>query len=87
METKKILTTTETPNEYKTYLMEVLIALAESNLHKAPTNAASEVAKSWGRTDEDAASDIRKAEKIYLAVKLYLSKAVNDNPSINLNYS
>lgn len=69
-----------TPDAYKAYLMEVLIALAigesQAGGEKSDLNS---VAKKWGVSPSDAASDVTKAKNVLLAVRLFISKAVDDN--------
>jgi hypothetical protein len=67
---------TENPGTMKKYLMELFVAsVSESNsqydLYK--------IAESWGRSEAEADQDIRRVENIECAVRLFISKAVDDN--------
>lgn len=69
-----------TPDAYKAYLMEVLIALAIGESQGGGENSdLNSVAKKWGVSPSDAASDVTKAKNVLLAVSLFISKAVDDN--------
>lgn len=75
-----------TPYAYKAYLMEVLVALATSENHTGMiiTDPAL-VAEKWGVSPLDAVTDITRAKNILFAVKLFISKAVDENWNINNN--
>ena len=67
---------TENPCTMKKYLMELFVASvsgsnSQYDLYK--------VAESWGRSEAEADLDIRRVENIECAVRLFISKAVDDN--------
>jgi hypothetical protein len=67
---------TENPGTMKKYLMELFVAsVSESNsqydLYK--------IAENWGRSEAEADQDIRRVENIECAVRLFISKAVDEN--------
>lgn len=69
-----------TPDAYKAYLMEVIIALAISENKEGEINPnPTQVAEKWGMSHSDAVTDITRAKNILFAVKLFISKAVDDN--------
>lgn len=73
---------TENPGTMKKYLMELFVAsVSESNsqydLYK--------VAESWGRSEAEADQDIRRVENIECAVRLFISKAVDENYGVFIN--
>ena len=72
--------TANTPDAYKAYLMEVLVALAvkEYQTGMIITNPAL-VAEKWGVSPSDSINDFKKASNVLSAVKLFISKAVDDN--------
>ena len=72
-----------TPDAYKAYLMEVLVTLAtrENQTGMIITDPAL-VAEKWGLSPSDSADGIKKASNILSAVKLFISKAVDDNWNI-----
>ncbi len=72
--------TANTPDAYKAYLMEVLVTLAtrENQTGMIITDPAL-VAEKWGLSPSDSADGIKKACNILSAVKLFISKAVDDN--------
>lgn len=60
----------------KKYLMELFVAsVSESNSQYDLY----ELAESWGRSEAEADLDIRRVENIECAVRLFISKAVDDN--------
>lgn len=69
-----------TPDAYKAYLMEVLVALATSENHTGMiiTDPAL-VAEKWGVSKSELVDDIKKASNVLSAVKLFISKAVDEN--------
>lgn len=69
-----------TPDAYKAYLMEVLVALATSENHTGMiiTDPAL-VAEKWGVSKSESVDDIKKASNVLSAVKLFISKAVDEN--------
>lgn len=73
-----------TPEAYKAYIMEVFIAQAmqETKLGMIITDP-SLVAEKWGVLPSDAAADFMKARNVLSAVKLFISKAVDDNWKTN----
>lgn len=75
--------TAKTPDAYKAYLMEVLVTLAtrENQTGMIITDPAL-VAEKWGLSPSDSADGIKKASNILSAVKLFISKAVDDNWNI-----
>ena len=74
-----------TPDAYKAYLMEVLVALATSENHTGIiiTDPAL-VAEKWGVSKSESVDDIRKASNVLSAVKLFISKAVDENWNTNI---
>lgn len=75
-----------TPEAYKAYLMEVMVALALSDnqvgmIISDPTL----VAEKWGISPSEAVTDIKKAKNVLSAVRLFISKAVDDNWKVNSN--
>ena len=72
--------TANTPDAYKAYLMEILVALAVSEQQAGMiiTNPVL-VAEKWGVSSSDSVDDIKKATNVLSAVKLFISKAVDDN--------
>ena len=78
MTTKK---TIDKPDAYKAYLMEVLVAIATKEYQAGGmiiTDPAL-VAEKWGVSKEKSTDGIKKATNILSAVKLFISKAVDDN--------
>ena len=67
------------PEAYKAYLMEVMVALAFQDNQDGIITDPVLVAEKWGISPTDAISDIRKANNVLSAVKLFISKAVDDN--------
>lgn len=69
-----------TPDAYKAYLMEVLVALATSENHTGMiiTDPAL-VAEKWGVSKSELVDDIKKASNVLSAVKLFISKTVDEN--------
>ncbi len=67
---------TENPGTMKKYLMELFVASvsgsnSQHDLYK--------VAENWGRSETEADQDIRRVENIECAVRLFISKAVDEN--------
>jgi hypothetical protein len=67
---------TENPGTMKKYLMELFVASvsgsnSQHDLYK--------VAENWGRSEAEADQDIRRVENIECAVRLFISKAVDEN--------
>ena len=71
--------TANTTEAYKAYLMEVIAALAIQDIQGGIIADPVLVAEKWGISPTDAISDIRKANNVLSAVKLFISKAVDDN--------
>ena len=71
--------TANTTEAYKAYLMEVIVALAIQDIQGGIIADPVLVAEKWGISPTDAISDIRKANNVLSAVKLFISKAVDDN--------
>lgn len=72
--------TANTPDAYKAYLMEVLVTLAtRENQAGMIITDPSLVAEKWGVSPSDSINDIKRANNILSAVKLFISKAVDDN--------
>ena len=69
----------KSPMAYKAYLMEVIVALAIKDNQGSIITDLSLVAEKWGVSPADAAADITKASNVLSAVKLFISKAVDDN--------
>lgn len=67
------------PEAYKVYLMEVMVALALQDIQGGIIADPALVAEKWGVSPVDAAADITKASNVLSAVKLFISKAVEDN--------
>ncbi len=67
------------PEAYKSYLMEVMLALAIQDNQDGIIIDPIQIAKKWGVSPTDAVADITKANNILSAVRLYISKAVDDN--------
>ena len=68
-----------TPEAYKAYLMEVMVALAIQDYQGGIITDPVLIAEKWGISPTDAITDIRKANNLLSAVKLFISKAVDDN--------
>lgn len=68
-----------TPEAYKAYLMEVMVALAIQDNQGGIITDPVLIAEKWGISPIDAITDIRKADSVLSAVKLFISKAVDDN--------
>lgn len=77
--------TTNTPEAYKAYLMELLLALAMKENHVGIITDPSLIAEKWGVLPVEAATGIKKATNVLSAVKLFISKAVDDNWNNNNN--
>lgn len=71
--------TANSPYAYKAYLMEVIVALAIQDNQGGVITDPVLVAEKWGVSPTDAAADITKASNVLSAVKLFISKAVDDN--------
>lgn len=71
--------TANTPEAYKAYLMEVMVALAIQDNQGGIITDPVLIAEKWGISPIDAITDIRKADSVLSAVKLFISKAVDDN--------
>ena len=82
MATKK-KQTAKSPEAYKAYLMEVMVALAIRDNQDGIIKDPALVAEKWGISPTDAAADITKASNVLSAVRLFISKAVDDNWNIN----
>ena len=82
MATKK-KQTAKSPEAYKAYLMEVMVALAIQDNQGGFTTDPALVAEKWGISPTDAVADITKASNVLSAVRLFISKAVDDNWSNN----
>jgi len=74
-ETKKHIAT-DSPGTFKKYLTELFNAYIT---HKGCHIKLYELAESWGRSEAEADQDIRRVENIECAVRLFISKAVDDN--------
>lgn len=76
----------KTPDAYKAYLMEVLVALATRENQTGMINTDPIlVAEKWGVSPLDVVTDITRAKNILFAVKLFISKAVDENWNVNNN--
>lgn len=71
--------TAKSPDAYKAYLMEVMVALAIQDNQGVIVADPAMVAEKWGVSPLDVAADITKANNVLSAVKLFISKAVDDN--------
>jgi hypothetical protein len=71
--------TANTTEAYKAYLMEVIAALAIQDIQGGIIADPVLVAEKWGVSPVNAAADITKASNVLSAVKLFISKAVEDN--------
>jgi len=67
------------PEAYKAYLMEVMVALAIQDNQDGIITDPVLVAEKWGISPVNAAADITRANNVLSAVKLFISKAVEDN--------
>ncbi len=67
-----------TPESYKRYLMEILVSLAASDT-SIETSSPMQIAEKWGVSASQALSDFAKAKNVLAAVKMFISKAVDDN--------
>jgi hypothetical protein len=72
----------ENPGTMKKYLMELFVASvsgsnSQHDLYK--------VAENWGRSEAEADQDIRRVENIECAVRLFISKAVDENYGLFIN--
>ena len=74
-ETKKHIAT-DSPGTFKKYLTELFNAYIT---HKGCHIKLYELAESWGRSEAEADLDIRRVENIECAVRLFISKTVDDN--------
>lgn len=74
-ETKKHIAT-DSPGTFKKYLTELFNAYIT---HKGCHIKLYELAESWGRSEAEADQDIRRVENIECAVRLFISKAVDEN--------
>ena len=66
----------ENPGTMKKYLMELFVASvsgsnSQYDLYK--------IAENWGRSEAEADQDIRRVENIECAVRVFISKAVDEN--------
>lgn len=75
--------TANSPEAYKAYLMEVMVALAIQDNQDGIIKDPALVAEKWGISPTDAAADITKASNVLSAVRLFISKAVDDNWKTN----
>ena len=74
-ETKKHIAT-DSPGTFKKYLTELFNAYIT---HKGCHIKLYELAENWGRSEAEADQDIRRVENIECAVRLFISKAVDEN--------
>ena len=74
-ETKKRIAT-DSPGTFKKYLTELFNAYIT---HKGCHIKLYELAENWGRSEAEADQDIRRVENIECAVRLFISKAVDEN--------
>ena len=75
----KMKQTAKSPEAYKAYLMEVMVALAIQDNQGGFTTDPALIAEKWGISPADAAAGIAKASNVLSAVRLFISKAVDDN--------
>ena len=68
-----------TTEAYKAYLMEVMVALAIQDNQGGIIVDPVLIAEKWGISPTEANGDITKARNILSAVRLFISKAVDDN--------
>ena len=68
-----------TTEAYKAYLMEVMVALAIQDNQGGIIADPVLIAEKWGISSTEANGDITKARNILSAVRLFISKAVDDN--------
>jgi hypothetical protein len=80
-ETKKHIAT-DSPGTFKKYLTELFNAYIT---HKGCQIKLYELAESWGRSEAEADQDIRRVENIECAVRLFISKAVDENYDLLTN--
>ena len=72
--------TIDTPDAYKAYLMEIFSVLVYNQKRRLEdTKDPHDVAEKWGRNQNQAEGDIEKARNLLMAVRLFISKAVDDN--------
>ncbi len=71
--------TANTPEAYKAYLMEVMVALAIQDNQGGIITDPVLIAEKWGISSTETNGDITKARNILSAVRLFISKAVDDN--------
>ena len=65
---------------YKAYLMELIVSIALNEIqHDMTAPDPESVAGKWGITLSNTTSDMIKARNVLTAVKLFISKAVDDN--------
>ena len=76
MNTTNKNTATDSPGTFKKYLTELFNAYIT---HNGCHINLYELAESWGRSEAEADLDIRRVENIECAVRLFISKAVDDN--------
>ncbi len=76
---KKNKQAVNTPEAYKAYLMEVMVALAIQDYQGGIIANPVLIAEKWGVSPTEANGDITKARNILSAVRLFISKAVDDN--------
>ena len=67
---------TDSPGTFKKYLTELFNAYIT---HKGCHIKLYELAESWGRSEAEADQDIRRVENIECAVRVFISKAVDEN--------
>ena len=67
---------TDSPGTFKKYLTELFVASVSNTGCQSKLY---ELAESWGRSEAEADQDIRRVENIECAVRLFISKAVDDN--------
>jgi len=82
MNKKKNNVAADSPGTFKKYLTELFNAYIT---HKGCHIKLYELAESWGRSEAEADQDIRRVENIECAVRLFISKAVDENYDLLTN--